>query len=123
MTSKKEKKADLSEEAEKCAIAFDVGMEEAFAVCGGKEGKDRLFCEMGGLLGLSADDAKDLAKFHKEVLEDFEDEEKRADMDFQDMRAFVLCKSWQLIDEEKKPFRQAISQSWTYVKDKFKDKK
>lgn len=120
MTPKNKKKDSLSEEEEKCAIAFDVSMEEAFAVCKGSAGKERFFCEMGSLLGLSTDDATDLSARCKTMLSLFENKNEREDIchDFRNIRAVVMCIAWKKMESEQIPFKDAMNAAWAEVKDK-----
>lgn len=120
------KKAELSEEEEKCSIALDVALEETFVVCGGEEGKKRLFCEMGALLGLATDDAAELSPHCALILDDFEDKNKRKDVcsgpgSFKSIRAVVMCNCWRLIEEDHLSFKKAINTSWAWAKDKCRD--
>ena len=65
------KETKLSDE-EVCNIAFDIALEEAFAVCNTPEGKQRAFNECAALLGI--DDASTLSVHCQTILEDFADE-------------------------------------------------
>lgn len=109
-----------SEEEEKCSIAWDVALEEPFGVCDSPEGKKYAFRMIAAILGLSDGDANDLYEYHEDMLTDFEEEteKKKNCKDVRDVRAMVLCKTWQFIEEEKYPFQKAINESWTWMKEK-----
>ena len=115
------KEANLSEEAEACSIAFDVAMDEAFAVCNTPEGKKHAFIECATLLGI--DDAAELSEHCKSILENFEDTDKRKDIcfDFRGIRAVVMCTAWEKMESERISFKEAINAAWKEAKEKCSD--
>lgn len=114
------KESNLSED-EVCNIAFDIALDEAFAVCNSPEGKKHAFVELASILGI--DDAASLSAHCKSTLDDFEDKTKRKDIcyDFRNIRAVVMCAAWDKIESEHISFREAISAAWKEAKDKCRD--
>jgi len=114
------KETKLSDE-EVCNIAFDIALEEAFAVCNTPEGKQRAFNECAALLGI--DDASTLSAHCHAILDDFEDEKKREKIcyDFRNIRAVVMCTAWREIENRRISFREAIRAAWAEVKSKCAD--
>ena len=115
------KESTLSED-EACSIAFDVAMDEAFAVCSSPEGKKHAFIECAAILGI--DDAAALSEHCKSILEDFEDKKKRKDKicyDFRGIRAVVMCTAWYKMESERISFKEAINAAWKEAKDKCRD--
>jgi len=115
------KKGTKPSDEEVCNIAFDIALEEAFAVCNTPEGKQRAFNECAALLGI--DDASTLSAHCHAILEDFADEKKREKIcyDFRNVRAVVMCTAWDKIESERMSFREAISAAWKEVKAKCRD--
>lgn len=114
------KESNLPED-EACSIAFDVAMDEAFAVCNTPEGKKRAFTECAAILGI--DDAAALSEHCKSILEDFEDKDKRKDIcfDFRNIRGVVMCTAWEKMESERISFKEAINAAWKEAKDKCRD--
>ena len=115
------KKGTKPSDEEVCNIAFDIALEEAFAVCNTPEGKQRAFNECAALLGI--DDASTLSAHCHAILEDFADEKKREKIcyDFRNIRAVVMCTAWREIENRHISFREAISAAWAEVKRKCAD--
>jgi len=38
-------------------------------------------------------------------------------LDFREIRRFVICKAWKIMEKEKVPFRDAIKRSWAGAKE------
>ena len=53
----------------------------------------------------------------RRVLEGFEANKKNICYSFREVRAVVLCKAWEYMEEEHIPFRSAIRKAWDWVKD------
>jgi len=42
--------------------------------------------------------------------------DKNTCYDFRKVRAYVMCKAWDLIEKEKIPFREAVRRAWSDTK-------
>ena len=105
-----EEKEGLTEE-EKCRIAWEVALDEALRVCGGRE---EAFKTFGELLGLSGEEANDLSHRAEEILE--RGLTKDICYDFRGIRRWVMAKAWDLMEKERIPFREAIRRAWAEAK-------
>jgi len=54
-------------------------------------------------------------------LEDFETNTKNICWDFREIRAVVMCKAWQLMEEKHIPFHIAVSEAWDWAKEKCRE--
>lgn len=96
------------EDIDRCRLAIDTAFKIASEECGSK---DELKKYLGDVLGVNPDNPAGC----EVVLENLSEEVCR---DFRNIRKYVLCNTWRLIDKEKKSFREAISDSWRIVKSK-----
>ncbi|HDN81362.1 MAG TPA: hypothetical protein ENG41_01395 [Methanomicrobia archaeon] len=56
-------------------------------------------------------------------LTEFLNTEKRPGIcwDFREIRSVVMCRAWEIMELEHKPFRVAIREAWDWVKEKCKE--
>jgi len=105
---------DLSGE-EKCKIAFDVVLAHLADVCKAG-GKTEIFKAVGTLLGLSEEESNDVSEKCDIVLK--QDITKDLCFDFRRIRQWVLCKAWNIMEERKVRFAEAIREAWREAKSK-----
>ena len=99
---------------DRCSVALRIGYDIMFSECL-PEGKDLVGREIAELLGLDGKEINPISEHCKSVLDKGLTED--VCRDFRGIRRWVLCRTWQLMDEEKKRFRDAISQAWKEAKD------
>lgn len=75
---------------------------------------DEFFGQLAELFGLKRHDINPVSAHCQAVLE--KGPESYCN-DFRGMRRWVMCRAWQKMEEEKKPFSLAISEAWEEIKE------
>jgi len=108
--AEEKKKPEISKE-DRCAIAVDVALETILGECGGS--KELVMKHIGELLGI---DGNPISAKCEYVLERGTPAE--VCKDFREIRRWVLCRAWELMETEGLRFRDAISRAWIEAKEK-----
>jgi len=106
-----EKKVDKKD---KCEVALRIGYDIVFSKCL-PDHKDLVAKEIAELLGIDGKEMNPISEHCKRVLERGLTE--GICKDFKEIRRWVMCRTWQLMEEKGKRFKDAISQAWKEAKD------
>ena len=118
MGAKKKSSNGAGDESESCEIAWDIAVEEAFSVCGTKEGKNYIFCQLSKFLGISEDESAKLMDDKGEaVLKKLESKKDRGAMEFNELRMAVVAKAWELMNTGAS-ITTSMDEAWSYIRDK-----
>jgi len=114
-----EKKFRISEEELKkipknvrCKIALETALEVMLKECGGK---DEFLYTLAEILGLDRNEINPVSEHCKRIFDIGLN--KKTCYDFRFIRAWVMCKAWQLIEEQHLRFGDAIRAAWKIAKD------
>ena len=96
----------------KCKVAFDVALELLLKECGGRDVYSR---ELAVLFGLDPEEINPVSEHCKRIFDKGLNPDTCTNFRF--IRAWVMCKAWQLIDEHHLRFRDAIRAAWKIAKE------
>lgn len=101
-----------------CRRATEIALEIAREECGGEKA---MMKHMGKLLGMDEDEAPNPSSDCEVVLDEGLIEE--VCKDFREIRRWVLCRAWQLLDsKEVDTFEVAMETAWAEAKNKCRER-
>jgi len=118
---KEEHEREKIGDEQRCRIAWEIAVDQAMYTCGWdtKSGKEEAFKAVGTMLGLTAEESNDISTKSSAILAEALTKDRC--FDFRGVRQWVMCRSWELIEKERKRFGDAIRQAWREIKDKCRD--